>query len=108
MPLMAHRYMGGAPTRSGLQHSFIAPYGAFDCKEGKQILLSVQNNREWVSFCNHVLENPSLATDPRFANNPSRFENRDVLDQIVSHCFATLEIDVVSSRLDRAALQLAR
>ena len=104
MPLMAHRYMGGAPARSGLQHSFIAPYGAFECKEGKQILLSVQNNREWVSFCDHVLEKPSLASDPRFENNPNRFENRDILDQIVSHCFATLEIDVISSRLDRAGI----
>jgi len=57
-----------------------------------------------VSFCDHVLEKPSLASDPRFENNPNRFENRDILDQIVSHCFATLEIDVISSRLDRAGI----
>jgi crotonobetainyl-CoA:carnitine CoA-transferase CaiB-like acyl-CoA transferase len=32
MPLLAHRYVGGVPGRTGLQHSFIAPYGAFTCK----------------------------------------------------------------------------
>ncbi len=44
MPLLAHRYMGGAPDRMGLKHSFIAPYGAFRCANGALILISVQKN----------------------------------------------------------------
>ena len=49
MPLLAHRYMGGAPKRLGLTHSFIAPYGAYKCKDNK-ILLSIQSNREFKIF----------------------------------------------------------
>jgi len=55
MPLLAHRYMGGAPDRMGLKHSFIAPYGAFRCANGALILISVQNNREFIAFCEQVL-----------------------------------------------------
>jgi len=45
MPLLTHRYGGGAPERMGLKHTFIAPYGAFGCGDGGQVLLSVQSDR---------------------------------------------------------------
>ena len=47
MPLLAHRYMGGAPKRNGMKHTFIAPYGTFKCKNNDEILISIQNNREF-------------------------------------------------------------
>ena len=70
MPLLAHRYMGGAPDRMGLKHSFIAPYGAFRCANGALILISVQNNREFTALCEQVLQQPQLPTDPRFSETP--------------------------------------
>ena len=42
MPLLAHRYMGGAPKRNGMKHTFIAPYGTFKCKNNDEILISIQ------------------------------------------------------------------
>ena len=102
MPLMAHRYMGGAPDRSGLQHGFIAPYGSFSCKGGKQILLSVQNNREWAGFCEHVLKQPELIKDSKFRDNPERYQNRLALDQIVNTCFSSMDLAEVTSKLDDA------
>ena len=73
MPLLAHRYMGGAPDRMGLKHSFIAPYGAVRCANGAVILISVQNNREFTALCEQVLQQPQLPTDPRFSENTARY-----------------------------------
>ena len=104
MPLLAHRYMGGAPARSGLQHSFIAPYGAFTCKDGAQVLLSVQSNREWATFCSEVLRQPDLARDTRFADNPDRFANRLELDALVNAHFAKFPASEIIAKLDAARI----
>ena len=87
--------MGGAPGRGGLQHSFIAPYGAFTCSGGAQELLSIHCNREWDTFCKKVLHHPDLVTDVRFADNPQRYANRQALDAIVNMCFGTLLAEAV-------------
>ena len=108
MPLMAHRYMGGAPERSGLKHSFIAPYGAFGCGDGGQVLLSVQNNREFMALCCEVLERPDLPNDPRFAQNPDRYVNRVVLDAIVSAYFLQYDTPQVLAKLDVANIANAQ
>ena len=108
MPLMAHRYMGGAPARSGLKHSFIAPYGAFGCGDGGQVLLSVQNNREFTALCCEVLERPDLPDDPRFAQNPDRYANRLELDMIVSTYFAQYDTSEVLAKLDMANIANAQ
>lgn len=103
MPLMLHRYGGGAPQRTGLQHSFIAPYGAFSCRDG-QVLLSIQNNREWLAFCENVLEQPDLGRDPRFADNPDRFRNRQALDALINGYFGRHHMDEITARLDAAQI----
>ena len=104
MPLLAHRYMGGAPERSGLQHSFIAPYGAFTCRGGAQVLLSIQSNREWDIFCSMVLYQPDLVTDVRFLDNPKRYANRQALDAIVNKCFGAMSVEAVRERLQEAKI----
>jgi formyl-CoA transferase len=108
MPLLQHRYTGGAPKRSGLQHSFVAPYGAFMCGDGKQVLLSIQNNREFAAFCDQVLGQAELATDARFAQNPDRFANRAVLDEIVNGVFSDMTQDAVIAALDGARIANAK
>lgn len=104
MPLLQHRYTGGAPGRAGLQHSFVAPYGAFTCQAGAQILLSIQNNREWAAFCDIVLQRPDLTDDPGFAENPARHANRAVLDDLINGVFAKLPRADVVARLNRARI----
>lgn len=107
MPLMQHRYTGAAPPRSGLQHSFIAPYGAFTCKGGAQVLLSIQSNREWAAFCETVLERSDLTDAPRFRDNPGRFANRVELDALVNAVFGGLEAKEVMARLEKARIASA-
>jgi itaconate CoA-transferase len=94
VPLLHQVYGGAAPARVGLAHPSIAPYGAYGAKDG-EVVLSIQNQREWRNFCTEVLEQPDLADDPRFHDNPARVENRPALDA---------EIDAVFSGLTRAAL----
>ena len=108
MPLLQHRYAGGAPERSGLQHSFVAPYGAFQCRDGKFILLSIQNNREFSVFCEHILNKSSLASDPRFTQNPKRYANRAALDEIINAVFAGIDQDALTLALDRVQIANAK
>ncbi len=102
MALLSHRYMGGAPERTGLQHSFISPYGAFTCMDGSQILLSIQSNREWASFCEYVLQDVDLIYDPFFKNNTDRFSNRIELDAKVNKCFSNYDKATVIELLKKA------
>src|SRR5690606_9277594 len=80
VPYLQYRYGGKAPKRSGLKHPSIAPYGAYACADGKALLISVQNEREWVSLCREAMAQPELAEDPRFSSNVRRVANREALD----------------------------
>src|SRR5919199_5072025 len=72
VPLLHFDYGGKAPSRVGLAHPSIAPYGAFAASDGKEIVVSIQNEREWVRFCAEILRAPELAADPRFSDNNKR------------------------------------
>jgi crotonobetainyl-CoA:carnitine CoA-transferase CaiB-like acyl-CoA transferase len=60
VPYLQTRYGGKAPQRVGLKHPTIAPYGAYTCADGRDIVISIQNEREWADFCNIVLRRPEL------------------------------------------------
>lgn len=77
VPYLQARYGGNAPQRVGLKHPSIAPYGGFTCADGRDIVISIQNEREWADFCRAVLHDPALATDARCRSNESRVQNRD-------------------------------
>ena len=68
VPLL-HQEGGKAPKRLGLAHPSIAPYGVFTTRDGKQMLISIQSDREWAKFCTEFLGQPALAADERFAKN---------------------------------------
>jgi crotonobetainyl-CoA:carnitine CoA-transferase CaiB-like acyl-CoA transferase len=102
VPLLHQVYGGRAPERVGLNHPSIAPYGAYVTGGGGQIVLSIQNEREWVRFCADVLEQPEMAGDRRFSSNAARVENRPALDRGIEAVFGALSRDQVVERL-RAA-----
>lgn len=95
VPLLHQDYGGKAPERVGLNHPSIAPYGAYRAADGKEVVISIQNQREWRRLCADVLEKPELADDPRFATNNDRVANRPALNA---------EIDAVFGRLPHAEL----
>src|ERR1700754_2776969 len=81
---------GKPPKRMGLGHPSIAPYGVFRSRDGKEILISIQSEREWKKLCAEVLAQPDLPDDPRFANMVERVRNRQLTDRTVGDIFATL------------------
>lgn len=99
VPLLHHDYAGRAPPRAGLHHATIAPYGAYPCNDGRQVVLAIQNEREWSQFCAVVLEQPGLATDARFASNSLRCANRPALDGVITAVFDRLDAAAVIARL---------
>ncbi|WP_158745985.1 CaiB/BaiF CoA-transferase family protein [Acidisphaera sp. L21] len=99
VPLLYFEGTGKAPKRVGLAHPSIAPYGAFDTKDGSAVLLAIQNEREWTSFCTHFLLEPDLPTRPGFENNTARVTNRPAVDGHIATVFATLTREEAGGRL---------
>jgi itaconate CoA-transferase len=102
--------MDGAPPppRTGASHATIAPYGPFRAGDGKSVLLGIQNEREWASFCRVVLERPELALDIRFDTNTKRAGNRAALTEIIHEVFAPMTAAQVIERLEEAQIANAR
>lgn len=101
VPLLNHEG-GKSPQRVGLAHPSISPYGVFETRDGKRMLISIQSEREWGTFCAQFLRCPALASDPRFARNVIRVENRAETDAMVQACFATLDEAEARARLTAA------
>jgi itaconate CoA-transferase len=106
VPLLCHEG-GKTPKRIGLAHPSIAPYGVFTTKDGKQLLISIQSEREWVVFCAKVLRQPDLPSDPRFARNVARVANRAETDGIVATVFGSLDEQELRQRLIAADIAFA-
>jgi crotonobetainyl-CoA:carnitine CoA-transferase CaiB-like acyl-CoA transferase len=96
------------PPRNGASHATIYPYGPFQAGDGGTVMLGLQNEREWVQFCEVVLENPALALDERFDKNFKRNENRIELLAIIDQCFSKLTTEQVITRLEKAQIANAR
>ena len=96
------------PPRAGAAHATIYPYGPFPAGDGKIVMLGLQNEREWVVFCDKVLSQPALATDPRFTSNSRRTAARDELRAIVVDAFRPFTAAEVIERLDAAQIANAR
>ena len=96
------------PPRAGASHATIYPYGPFPAGDGRQVMLGLQNEREWAKFCDGVLLMPELKTDPRFCSNPLRSSARKALKAIIVDVFASLTAEQVVQRLDDAQIGNAR
>ena len=97
------------PPRTGAAHATIYPYGPFPTgADGASVMLGLQNEREWASFCDKVLLQPGLASDPRFNGNARRVASREALRQIIVGAFRELTAPQVVERLQQAQIANAR
>ena len=104
VPLMHVDYGEGAPPRVGLNHPSIHPYGAYGTKGGNQILIAIQNEREFARLCADVLGHPELPDDARFASNQARCNHRAEFDAYIDAVFGTIERDELIQRLKDAGI----
>ena len=103
-PLYYAHFSGAAPPRTGPDHATIVPYGRYLTGDGKSIMLGVQNEREWASFCDKVLGQPKLATDSRYDSNSKRNERRAEVMAIIDKVFSTLTTEQLVEKLDAAGI----
>ncbi|AII10469.1 CaiB/BaiF CoA transferase family protein [Rhodococcus opacus] len=101
------KYGGRAPARTGARHATIAPYGPHTTRDGKQIVLAIQNEREWASFCTIVMDSPRLAGDPSFGRNSLRVANDARLRSLIDERFGALAYREARDLLDRAGIAYA-
>ncbi len=107
-PLYYTRYGGEQPRRSGTSHAAIAPYGTYRAGDGTAVVLSVQNEREWLQFCAVVLQRPDLATASEFASQADRVANRSDLDAEIETVLTGLDGTELVRRLEAAGIANAR
>jgi itaconate CoA-transferase len=90
--------------RSGASHPSVYPYGPMATGDGKTVLLGLQNEREWLTFCREVLQRPEVATDARFDTNTRRSDHREELKALIEEIFRPLTAAQVIGRLDAAGI----
>ena len=104
VPLMHYDYGGRITPRVGLNHPSIHPYGAYDTADGGQILIAIQNEREFARLCADVLRDAGLPKDPRFATNEARCAHRAEFDAVINAVFGANGRDELVARLRGAQL----
>ena len=107
IPLLNQEW-GNSFKRVGLAHPTIAPYGVFKTRDGADILISIQNDREWRVLADKVLGDAALGTDERFATNPQRQANRAQTDAEVAKVFAAQDVEPLMAKLAAADIAFAR
>lgn len=96
------------PSRAGASHATIYPYGAFMAGDGYRVMLGLQNEREWGTFCEKVLLRPDVKDDPRFSSNAQRSEHRAELRALIEEIFGNGSSEEIVDRLEAADIANAR
>lgn len=107
-PLAYAMHGGTPPQRTGTSHAAIAPYGTYRAGDGTDIVLSIQNQREWIAFCEKVIERPELTADERFRTSADRVAHRAALDAAIAEALRPLTGEEFQDRLSRAGIAQAR
>ncbi len=80
--LTSHMATGEIPGPMGSGFPMISPYRAFPTSDGT-LVIAAGNDATFRRLC-EALGIPDLATDPRFASNPTRVEHRDELFDLLA------------------------
>lgn len=106
-PAYYTRYGGSQPPRLGTQHATIAPYGTYRTADGREVLFSIQNEREWTALCTEFLGRPELTDDPRFATGSARVTHREELNAVIAERFARSDAEDLLKDLEAAGIACA-
>ncbi|RDD60921.1 CaiB/BaiF CoA transferase family protein [Ferruginivarius sediminum] len=108
VPLLQARYHGKGPSYMGMRHPSIVPYGAFPVADGKEVVIAVQNEREWERLCRDVLRSPALAERPEYASNTKRKSHRDEVEASIASITGALSEAELIDRLEAARVAYGR
>jgi crotonobetainyl-CoA:carnitine CoA-transferase CaiB-like acyl-CoA transferase len=80
------RATGVSPRRMGSRHPSIVPYQAFATRDG-YVVVAAGSEPIWQRLC-RAIGRPDLQSNPNFADNARRVQNRDVLEVLLADVFA--------------------
>ena len=81
--LLDYTANGRVQTRAGNSDRELAPHGVYPAAgEDRWVAIAVENDAQWRALT-ELLEQPDLATDPRFASAAARLERREALDRLL-------------------------
>jgi formyl-CoA transferase len=108
MSYVASNYLvSGEPSaRFGNAHPNIVPYQAFPASDG-YLAFAAGNDRQWQIFCRAV-GREAWIEDARFATNPARNENREVLIPLLNKLFQTRSVTEWSELCEQIGLPAGR
>ncbi|CAM5229092.1 CoA transferase [Streptomyces hirsutus] len=96
---------GTIPPRVGTGHNSLTPYGAFEAADGP-FIIAAGNDRLFAKLA-AALERPEWASDPRFATNAARNENRATLLPLISELVGRSTVADWIACLERAGVPCA-
>lgn len=100
--LASYWYGGEVPRRHGNQHSVVAPYQAFETKDGWCVAgVWGGGSDPWERFCK-AIDRMDLFEEPRFESNVVRVENREELNKILRQVFVTRTTEGWQARFQAA------
>ncbi len=97
---------GSTPKRYGNGHPNIVPYTTYPAADAS-VAVAVGNDKQFVKFA-ELLGQPELASDPTFATNAGRVQNREALDAIIAASFAHFAADEWVARLSAAGIPVGK
>ena len=103
VPLLHYENANIETKRHGMAHSSIYPYRPYSCLDG-DVLIAVQNNDQWKSFCDIVLSKPMLAENKLYKDNASRVKNRTLLDEEINKVFVGLSANTLKKLLKKSGI----
>lgn len=94
---------GNESRRYGNAHASIVPYQLFRARD-REFAIGGGTDRHFRLLCERVLEQPELASDPRFATNTARVTNRETLVPLLTSAFQTRDAAEWVARCRDAAI----
>ncbi|RED48520.1 CaiB/BaiF CoA transferase family protein [Aestuariispira insulae] len=104
IPLLQTEYSGLAPQYGGMRHPSIVPYGSYPTRSGPDVVIAIQNEREWQRLCEEILERSDLVTDPRSRDNKSRTTNREFIEGVITEFTTGIDYGPLTQRLKEAKI----
>lgn len=102
-----HEMLGQVRQHEGNRASYTAPSNMYRSRDGQFFTLVASSNAIFARLC-AVIEEPNLAVDPRFNNNPARVKNLVELDDKLGQWFARHDYASLAPRLEEAGIPFSK
>ena len=98
---------GATPPRDGNRDPHMAPHGVFRAAgEDRWVAIAVEDDAEWRRLA-HVIGQPELADDPRFATLAARKQHEDELEALVTSWTMERDPEAAAELLQAAGIAAA-